>query len=182
MKVLVIGSGGREHALAWKIRQSPQVTEVVVIPGNGGTTGLGRNVRLKLTDLSEIRSFAQNEGVGLTVVGPDDVLAAGIVDVFQSAGLRIFGPSRNAARLESSKSFAKRFMLRHGIPTARFAEFESSADARSAIDQFGFPLAVKADGLALGKGVIIAADRSDAMAAVDDMMERRRFGEAGRKV
>ena len=121
MKVLVIGSGGREHALAWKIRQSPQVTEVVVIPGNGGTTGIGRNVRLKLTDLSEIRSFAQNEGVGLTVVGPDDVLAAGIVDVFQSAGLRIFGPSRNAARLESSKSFAKRFMVRHGIPTARFA-------------------------------------------------------------
>jgi phosphoribosylamine---glycine ligase len=182
MKVLVIGRGGREHALAWKIRQSPRVTDVVVIPGNAGTAGIGRNVRLKLADLSKIRSFAQEEGIDLTVVGPDDVLAAGIVDMFQAAGLRIFGPSQNAARLESSKSFAKRFMLRHGIPTARFAEFGSSADAKSAIDQFGFPLAVKADGLALGKGVIIAANRSEAIAAVDDMIERRRFGEAGRKV
>jgi phosphoribosylamine---glycine ligase len=182
MKVLVIGSGGREHALAWKIRQSPRVTEVVVIPGNAGTAGIGRNVRLKLADLSKIRSFAQEEGIDLTVVGPDDVLAAGIVDMFQAAGLRIFGPSQNAARLESSKSFAKRFMLRHGIPTARFAEFGSSVDAKSAIDQFGFPLAVKADGLALGKGVIIAANRAEAITAVDDMIERRRFGEAGRKV
>ena len=182
MKVLVIGSGGREHALAWKIRQSPRVTEVVVIPGNAGTAGIGRNVRLKLADLSKIRGFVQEEGIDLTVVGPDDVLAAGIVDMFQAAGLRIFGPSQNAARLESSKSFAKRFMLRHGIPTARFAEFGSSVDAKSAIDQFGFPLAVKADGLALGKGVIIAANRSEAITAVDDMIERRRFGEAGRKV
>ena len=182
MKVLVIGSGGREHALAWKIRQSPRVKEVLVLPGNAGTDRIARNIRLKATDLSRILIFAQEEGVDLTVVGPDDVLAAGIVDVFQSSGLRIFGPSRNAARLESSKSFAKHFMLRHGIPTARFAEFESSADARSAIDQFGFPLVVKADGLALGKGVIIAADRSEAITAVDDMIERRRFGEAGRKV
>jgi len=182
MKVLVIGSGGREHALAWKIRQSSLVTDVVIIPGNAGTAGIGRNVRLKLADLSKIRSFAQEEGIDLTVVGPDDVLAAGIVDMFQSAGLRIFGPSQNAARLESSKSFAKRFMLRHRIPTARFAEFRSSADAKSVIDQFGFPLAVKADGLALGKGVIIAANRSEAITAVDDMIERRRFGEAGRKV
>src|SRR6516164_9809219 len=182
MKVLVIGSGGREHALAWKIRQSSLVTDVVIIPGNAGTAGIGRNVRLKLADLSKIRAFAQEEGIDLTVVGPDDVLAAGIVDIFQSAGLRIFGPSQNAARLESSKSFAKRFMLRHRIPTARFAEFRSSADAKSVIDQFGFPLAVKADGLALGKGVIIAANRSEAITAVDDMIERRRFGEAGRKV
>jgi len=182
MKVLVIGSGGREHALAWKIRQSPRVKEVLVLPGNAGTDRIARNIRLKATDLSRILIFAQEEGIDLTVVGPDDVLAAGIVDVFQSSGLRIFGPSRNAARLESSKSFAKHFMLRHGIPTARFAEFESSADARSAIDQFGFPLVVKADGLALGKGVIIAADRSEAITAVDDMIERRRFGEAGRKV
>jgi phosphoribosylamine--glycine ligase len=182
MKVLVIGSGGREHALAWKIRQSPRVKEVVVLPGNAGTDRIARNVRLKLTDLSRILLFAQEERIDLTVVGPDDVLAAGIVDIFQSSGLRIFGPSRNAARLESSKSFAKHFMLRHGIPTARFAEFESSADARSAIDRFGFPLVVKADGLALGKGVIIAGNRSEALVAVDDMIERRRFGEAGRKV
>src|SRR6516165_7816896 len=182
MKVLVIGSGGREHALAWKIRQSPRVNEVVVLPGNAGTDRIARNVRLQPTDLSRVLSFAREEGIDLTVVGPDDILAAGIVDLFQSSGLRIFGPCRNAARLESSKSFAKHFMLRHGIPTARFAEFESSADAKSAIDQFGFPLVVKADGLALGKGVIIATDRSQALAAVDDMIERRRFGEAGRKV
>jgi len=182
MKVLVIGSGGREHALAWKIRQSPRVKEVVVLPGNAGTERLARNIRLKPTDLSGILTFAQEEGIDLTVVGPDDVLAAGIVDIFQSSGLRIFGPCQSEARLESSKSFAKHFMLRHGIPTARFGEFESSADARSAIDQFGFPLVVKADGLALGKGVIIAADRSEALKAVDDMIERRRFGEAGRKI
>jgi phosphoribosylamine--glycine ligase len=182
MKVLVIGSGGREHALAWKIRQSPRVNEVVVLPGNAGTDRIARNVRLQPTDLSRVLSFAREEGIDLTVVGPDDILAAGIVDLFQSSGLRIFGPCRNAARLESSKSFAKHFMLRHGIPTARFAEFESSADAKSAIDQFGFPLVVKADGLALGKGVIIATDRSQALAAVDDMIERRRFGEAGRRV
>jgi len=182
MKVLVIGSGGREHALVWKIRQSPRVKEVFVIPGNAGTHGIARNVSIQLNALSKIRSFAQEEEIDLTVVGPDDALAAGIVDTFQEIGLRIFGPTQHAAQLESSKSFAKRFMLRHEIPTARFAEFESSQQARSAIDQFGFPVAVKADGLALGKGVIIANDRSEAIAAVDDMIEGGRFGEAGRRV
>jgi phosphoribosylamine--glycine ligase len=182
MKVLVIGSGGREHALAWKIRQSPRVAEVVVIPGNAGTAGIARNVNLSLADLPKLRSFAQEERIDLTVVGPDDVLAAGVVDAFQAVGLRIFGPSQRGAQLESSKSFAKRFMVRHGIPTARFAEFESSADAKAAVGQFGFPLAVKADGLALGKGVVIAGNRSEAVIAVDDMMERRRFGEAGRRI
>jgi phosphoribosylamine--glycine ligase len=182
MKVLVIGSGGREHALAWKIRQSPRIREVFVIPGNAGTARIARNVQLKIADFSKLRSFAQEEGIDLTVVGPDDALAAGIVDTFQAAGLRIFGPCQKAAQLEASKSFAKHFMVRHGIPTARFAEFESSGDAKRAIDQFGFPLVVKADGLALGKGVVIAADRSEAIATVDDMMERRRFGEAGRKI
>jgi phosphoribosylamine---glycine ligase len=182
MKVLVIGSGGREHALVWKIRQSPRVKDVFVVPGNAGTAGIARNVQLKITDFSKLQSFAQEESIDLTVVGPDDALAAGIVDAFQAVGLRIFGPSRKAAQLEASKSFAKRFMVRHGIPTARFAEFESLADAQCAIDQFGFPLVVKADGLALGKGVVIAANRSEAIATVDDMIERRRFGEAGRKV
>jgi len=182
MKVLVIGSGGREHALAWKIRQSPRVREVFVVPGNAGTAGVARNVQLKTADFSKLRIFAQEEGIDLTVVGPDDALAAGIVDSFQAVGLRIFGPSQKAAQLEASKSFAKRFMVRHRIPTARFAEFESSADAKGAIDQFGFPLVVKADGLALGKGVVIAANRSEAIATVDDMIERRRFGEAGRKI
>lgn len=182
MNVLVIGSGGREHALAWKLRQSPRVKQVFIAPGNAGTAQLGRNVDIKLSELDQLLNFARREAIDLTVVGPDDVLAAGIVDLFEAAGQRIFGPCREAARLESSKSFAKRFMVRHGIPTARFREFESSRDAKASLEEFGFPLAVKADGLALGKGVVIAQDRSEAEAAIDDMIERRRFGDAGRKV
>jgi phosphoribosylamine---glycine ligase len=182
MNVLVIGSGGREHALAWKLRQSPQVKQLFIAPGNAGTAQLGRNVDIKLSELDQLLNFARRGAIDLTVVGPDDVLAAGIVDLFEAAGQRIFGPCREAAKLESSKSFAKRFMVRHGIPTARFREFESSQDAKSSLGEFGFPLAVKADGLALGKGVVIAHDRAEAEAAIDDMIERRRFGDAGRKV
>jgi phosphoribosylamine--glycine ligase len=182
MKVLVIGSGGREHALAWKIRQSPRVEQIFIAPGNAGTANLGRNVPLKLGEVERLLNFAQQESIDLTVVGPDDVLAMGIVDLFENAGLRIFGPRKAAAQLESSKSFAKRFMLRHGIPTARFGQYESSAEAKAALEQFGFPLAVKADGLALGKGVVIAQDRSEAEAVIADMIERGRFGDAGRKI
>jgi phosphoribosylamine---glycine ligase len=182
MKVLVIGSGGREHALAWKLRQSPRVAEVFIAPGNAGTVQIGKNVEVKLAELDQLLNFARRESIDLTVVGPDDVLAAGIVDLFETAGLRIFGPRREAALLESSKSFAKRFMVRHGIPTARFGEFESSPDAKAALGTFGFPVAVKADGLALGKGVVIAQDRVEAETAIDDMIERRRFGDAGRKI
>jgi len=182
MNVLVIGGGGREHALAWKLRQSPHVKQVFIAPGNAGTAQVGRNVAAKLSELDQLLNFAQRESIDLTVVGPDDVLAAGIVDLFENAGLRIFGPCQEAAQLETSKSFAKRFMVRHGIPTARFGEFEASQDAKAALGEFGFPLAVKADGLALGKGVVIAHDRSEAEVAIDDMIERRRFGDAGRKV
>jgi phosphoribosylamine---glycine ligase len=182
MNVLVIGSGGREHALAWKLRQSPRIKQIFIAPGNAGTAQIGRNVEIDLSELDQLLSFARRESIGLTVVGPDDVLAAGIVDLFESAGLRIFGPCQEAAQLESSKSFAKRFMVRHGIPTARFGEFESSQEAKAALGSFGFPLAVKADGLALGKGVVIAQDRGEAETAIDDMIERRRFGDAGRKV
>lgn len=182
MKVLVIGNGGREHALAWKISQSARVNQIFIAPGNAGTATVGRNVPLKLGEVERLLSFAQQESIDLTVVGPDDVLAAGIVDLFEQAGLRIFGPCKEAAQLESSKSFAKRFMLRHGIPTARFGEYESSVEAKAALEQFGFPLAVKADGLALGKGVVIAHDRSEAEAAIEDMIDRGRFGDAGRKV
>jgi len=182
MNVLVIGGGGREHALAWKLRQSPHVKQVFIAPGNAGTAQVGRNVEAKLSELDQLLNFAQRESIDLTVVGPDDVLAAGIVDLFENAGLRIFGPCQEAAQLETSKSFAKRFMVRHGIPTARFGEFEASQDAKTALGEFGFPLAVKADGLALGKGVVIAHDRSEAEVAIDDMIERRRFGDAGRKV
>jgi phosphoribosylamine--glycine ligase len=182
MNVLVIGSGGREHALAWKLRQSPRIKQIFIAPGNAGTAQIGRNVEIDLSELDQLLSFARRESIGLTVVGPDDVLAAGIVDLFESAGLRIFGPCQEAVQLESSKSFAKRFMVRHGIPTARFGEFESSQEAKAALGSFGFPLAVKADGLALGKGVVIAQDRGEAETAIDDMIERRRFGDAGRKV
>lgn len=182
MKVLVLGSGGREHALAWKIRQSKRVTELFIAPGNAGTAGLGKNVPIKITELPELLQLAQNEKINLTVVGPDDALAAGVVDLFQNAGLRIFGVTKAAARLESSKSFAKEFMTRHGIPTARYEAFDSSAEAKKALDQFGFPVAIKADGLALGKGVIIARNRSEAELAIEDMIDRRRFGEAGRRI
>jgi phosphoribosylamine--glycine ligase len=182
MKVLVLGSGGREHALAWKIQQSPRVTEIFIAPGNAGTANLGKNTPIKLTDLPELLRFARNEKIDLTVVGPDDALAAGVVDLFQEAGLRIFGPTKAAARIESSKSFAKDFMARHGIPTARFEVFDSSAEAKKTLDQFGFPVAIKADGLALGKGVIIARNRSEAELAIEDMIDRGRFGEAGRQI
>jgi phosphoribosylamine--glycine ligase len=182
MNVLVIGGGGREHALAWKLRQSPRVKQVFIAPGNAGTAQVGRNVEVKLSEPDQLLNFARRESIDLTVVGPDDVLAAGIVDLFESVGLRIFGPCKEAAQLESSKSFAKRFMVRHGIPTARFGEFDSSQEAKVALGEFGFPLAVKADGLALGKGVVIARDRSEAETAIDDMIERRRFGDAGRKI
>jgi phosphoribosylamine--glycine ligase len=182
MKVLVLGSGGREHALAWKIQQSHRVTDIFVAPGNAGTADVGKNIPIKLTDLPELLRFARNEKIDLTVVGPDDALAAGVVDLFQEAGLRIFGPTKAAARLESSKRFAKDFMARHGIPTARFEAFDSSAEAKKALDQFGFPVAIKADGLALGKGVIIARNRSEAELAIEDMIDRGRFGEAGRQI
>jgi phosphoribosylamine--glycine ligase len=182
MKVLVIGGGGREHALAWKIRQSPRVSQVFVAPGNAGTQRIARNVPIKVTELAKLRNFAVDEQIDLTVVGPDDVLAAGAVDLFEDAGLRIFGPREEAARLESSKSFAKSFMIRHGIPTTRFARFESSPEAIESLDQFGLPVVIKADGLALGKGVIIAHDRSEAQSAIRDMLDRGRFGEAGRRI
>jgi phosphoribosylamine---glycine ligase len=182
MKVLVIGGGGREHALAWKIRQSPRVSQVFVAPGNAGTQRIGRNVPIKVTELMKLRNFALDEQINLTVVGPDDALAAGAVNLFEEAGLRIFGPRKEAARLESSKGFAKSFMVRHGIPTPRFAQFDSSREAIESLDQFGLPVAIKADGLALGKGVVIAHDRSEAEGAIGDMIDRGRFGEAGRRI
>jgi phosphoribosylamine---glycine ligase len=182
MKVLIIGSGGREHALAWKLSQSPRVRQIFVAPGNAGTCNLGQNVAIKASELDRLLSFARGESIDLTVVGPDDALAAGIVDLFEGAGLRIFGPSREAAQLESSKSFAKEFMVRHGIPTARFRVCASPGEANAALGEFGYPIAVKADGLALGKGVVIAHDRDEAESAIEGMMVRRWFGEAGRRV
>ena len=182
MKILVIGSGGREHALCWKLRQSPRVTEVYCAPGNAGTEMLGTNVAIPITELEALAEFAREKGIGLTVVGPDDALAGGIVDVFESRRLRIFGPTKEGARFESSKAFAKQFMERHGIPTARFGEFTESADAHKFCQEMKYPLVIKADGLALGKGVIIAATREEAAKAIYRIMEQRQFGEAGRRV
>ena len=182
MKILVIGSGGREHALVWKLRQSPDVHHVFCAPGNAGTAEIGDNVAISASDFGALTRFAKENRVDLTVVGPDDPLARGIVDFFGAAGLRIFGPTKLAARLESSKIFAKELMRDHRIPTARSGTFERSDDALRFCDQLEFPVVIKADGLALGKGVIIAADHAAASSAINAMMNQGRFGEAGRCV
>ncbi len=182
MKVLVIGSGGREHALVWKLRQSPRVSAVFCAPGNGGIAQLAECVPIKISDHDALVKFAREQGIGLTVVGPDDALAAGIVDHFQNADLRIFGPTQSAARLESSKVFAKEFMLRHGIPTAASGQFSSADEARAFAKKMSVPLVVKASGLALGKGVIIAQTHAEADAAIREIMVERKFGDAGAEV
>ena len=182
MKLLVIGAGGREHAIAWRLAQSPRVQVVYVAPGNGGTaleTGL-KNIAL--TEIPDLISFAKSENIQLTVVGPEAPLAAGAVDAFRAAGLKIFGPTRAAARLESSKDFAKSFMARHGIPTALHRTFESADAAKAFASQRGAPIVVKADGLAAGKGVVVAASIEEAHAAIDHMMTARSLGEAGTRV
>ena len=179
MKILVLGSGGREHALVWKLRQSPRVTHVFCAPGNAGIADC---VPIKITDHAALVQFAQDERIDLTVVGPDDALAAGIVDVFQAHGLRIFGPTQRAAQLESSKVFAKEFMQRHGLPTARSGSFSDSAAAQNFARTMGCPLVVKADGLALGKGVIIAQTHDEAALAIREIMDERKFGDAGSRV
>ena len=182
MKILVLGSGGREHALVWKLRQSPRVTAVFCAPGNAGIAQLATCVPIKITDHAALAQFAKDERIDLTVVGPDDALAAGIVDFFSARGLRIFGPTQRAAQLESSKVFAKEFMQRHGLPAARSASFSDSAAARDFCRTMGCPLVVKADGLALGKGVIIAQTHDEAALAIREIMDERRFGDAGSRV
>ncbi len=180
MKILVIGSGGREHALAWKLKQSPRAERIFCASGNAGTAEIGENVAISVSDLASLVRFAKENRVDLTVVGPDDPLAAGIVDLFAEEGLRIFGPTKAAARLESSKVFAKKLMHERGIPTARAGTFERSADAIRFCERLQFPVVIKADGLALGKGVIIASDPAEARSTIDEIMNQGRFGEAGR--
>jgi phosphoribosylamine--glycine ligase len=182
MKILVIGSGGREHALAWKLRQSPRVTEVFCAPGNAGTQQIGENVSIAANDLPGLLRFAKENRIGLTVVGPDDTLAAGVTDLFESEGLRIFGPTKSAARLESSKIFAKQLMRKAHIPTALAGTFSNSAEASHFCHRLQAPIVIKADGLALGKGVVIAQTCDEALAAIDEMMNARRFGEAGARI
>ena len=170
MKVLVVGSGGREHALAWRLAQSARVQAVYVAPGNGGTARDPALRNVPLAQPEALADFAAAEKIALTVVGPEAPLAAGIVDLFRDRGLRIFGPTRAAARLESSKAFAKEFMQRHGIPTALYASFTDAAAAHAHVERHGAPIVVKADGLAAGKGVVVATTASEAHAAIDDML------------
>jgi phosphoribosylamine--glycine ligase len=184
MKILVIGSGGREHALAWKLKQSPRVSEVIVAPGNAGTArehGV-RNANVQVTDVDGLLALATTEGVGLTVVGPEAALAAGVSDRFRAAGLRCFGASRVAAQLESSKAFAKEFLARHNIPTARYAVFTDVDRALAYVRKHGAPIVIKADGLAAGKGVVVALTLSDAEQALHDMLGARAFGDASARV
>jgi phosphoribosylamine--glycine ligase len=182
MKALVIGGGGREHALAWKLAQSPRLSKIFVAPGNGGTARDRRLHNVPLTEPGALAEWAQYEGIGLTVVGPEAPLAAGVVDAFRRRNLRIFGPTRAAAQLESSKDFAKAFMTRHKIPTAQYQTFTRLADARAYLDRRDAPIVVKADGLAAGKGVVVAQSRAEAKEAVDAMLEGNRLGGAGARV
>ncbi len=176
MRLLVIGGGGREHALAWKLAQSPRVHEVFVAPGNGGTARDPKLANLALTDPAELADWAAQRKIALTVVGPEAPLAAGVVDLFRSRGLRIFGPSKAAAQLESSKAFSKDFMRRHGIPTASYATFADAAAAHAHVDAVGAPIVVKADGLAAGKGVVVAQTLQEAHAAIDAMLDGHALG------
>ncbi|AOJ32169.1 phosphoribosylamine--glycine ligase [Burkholderia metallica] len=182
MKLLVVGSGGREHALAWKLAQSPRVQMVYVAPGNGGTAQDERLKNVDITALDELADFAEREGVAFTLVGPEAPLAAGIVNLFRARGLKVFGPTREAAQLESSKDFAKAFMKRHGIPTAEYETFSDVAAAHAYIDAKGAPIVVKADGLAAGKGVVVAMTLEEAHAAVDMMLSGNKLGDAGARV
>ena len=182
MNVLVVGSGGREHALAWAIARSSRVAALHVAPGNAGTAALARNADIAATDIDALVAFARDHRVDLTVVGPEAPLNAGIVDRFRAEGLLCYGPAAAAARLEGSKAFAKEFMLRHGIPTAAFAVFDDAARARAFARTLALPVVIKADGLAAGKGVIIATTLAEADRAIDGMIVERQFGDSGGRV
>jgi phosphoribosylamine--glycine ligase len=182
VKVLVIGSGGREHALAWKLAQSPRVSRVLVAPGNAGTAREDGLQNVAVTANADLVELVKREGVGLTVVGPEAPLAAGVVDLFRAEGLRIFGPTRAAAQLESSKDFAKRFMVRHGIPTAHYGTFTDAKAAHAHVEEKGAPIVIKADGLAAGKGVVVAMTAQEAHDAIEMMLEGGGMGAAGHRV
>src|SRR5262245_31324807 len=183
MKVLVIGKGGREHALVWKLAQSPGVTRAYSAPGNAGTAEEGVNVPIDVNDFDGLIRFARQEDIGLTVVGPEDPLALGITDAFHKAGLRVFGPSKEAAQLEASKAFAKQLMRHADVPTSEFRVFDHPDPARHYVETREYPVVVKADGLAAGKGVIVCSSTEDALAAIERIMVREEVGRAaGRQV
>lgn len=177
MKILVIGGGGREHALAWKLAESPKATKVYVAPGNGGTALAGGKLEnLNITDVKALREWAQAEKIAVTVVGPEAPLAAGVVDEFRAHGLKVFGPTKTAAQLESSKAFSKDFMARHSIPTAQYETFTDAVAAHAYVDRLGAPIVIKADGLAAGKGVVVAMSLQEAHDAVDFMLVDNKYG------
>ncbi len=184
MKILIIGSGGREHALAWRISKSPRAEKIFCAPGNGGTRLVAENVPLAETDIPGLAEFAEREKIGLTVVGPEIPLTMGIVDEFEHRNLKIFGPSKKAAEIEGSKVFAKEFMARHRIPTGRFKVTDDFAQARKilASGEFGFPVVIKADGLAAGKGVVVCATPKKAEETAGEMLVQKKFGSAGRRI
>lgn len=182
MKVLVVGSGGREHALVWKIKASPLVKKVYCAPGNGGISKIAECVDIKDSDIEGLLKFAHEKKIDLTVVGPEVPLTLGIVDLFESEGLKIFGPSKKSARLEASKVFAKEFMYKYGIPTAPFKTFQDSHSAKQFFKTASFPIVIKADGLAAGKGVVIAQNKMEADKAIDQIMNEKIFKDAGNKV
>ena len=182
MKILVIGNGGREHALAWKIAQSPKISRVYVAPGNAGTALNPDMVNVPISSVADLLKFAQDEQIALTVVGPEAPLSQGVVDAFRAVGLKIFGPTKAAAQLESSKDFAKAFMMRHNIPTAVYATFTDAKLAHDYVAQQGAPIVIKADGLAAGKGVVVAMNIAEAHAAIDAMLSDNKLGDAGARV
>ena len=182
MKLLVIGSGGREHALAWRLAKTSGVQKIYIAPGNAGTAHEAELENVNLTDPQALADFVEREKIHLTVVGPEAPLAAGVVNVFRARGLKIFGPTKEAAQLESSKDFAKRFMAKHKIPTAAFETFSDTAAAHAYVDGKGAPIVIKADGLAAGKGVVVAMTLEEAHAAIDDMLAGNKMGEAGARV
>jgi phosphoribosylamine---glycine ligase len=182
MRILIIGSGGREHALAWKISQSPRVTKLFCAPGNAGIAALAECVPIPAMEIDQLAAFAIAQKIDLTVIGPEGPLCAGIVDVFQSRGLRVFGPNQHAAQLEGSKVFSKKILLKHHIPTAAAAIFDNADDARAYLHKVGVPVVVKADGLAAGKGVIVALSIPEAEQAITEIMERKIFGTAGAQI
>ena len=182
MKVLVVGGGGREHALIWKLSQSMKVNEIFCAPGNGGIRQMAECVDIKADDIEGLCKFALDRKIDLTVVGPEVPLSLGITDYFEKHNLRVFGPRQNAAILESSKAFSKDLMKKYSIPTAEYKVYTDPEKAKAQIDEFGFPVVIKADGLAAGKGVIIATEKSEAIKAIDDIMKERQFGEAGNTI
>ena len=182
MKILVVGGGGREHAICWKLSNESDVEKIYCAPGNAGISNVAECIDIQDSDIENLLNFAKENKIDLTIVGPEIPLVSGIVDAFEKEGLKIFGPNKECAQLEGSKSFSKDFMIRHNLPTAKYKEYTNLDEAISEIDSFGYPVVIKADGLAAGKGVVIPENREDAITTLKEMMSDKKFGNAGDKI